>query len=84
MPKRLNLDEFSRRKGQRNLATLVTDLDKSSLLEVIDFHKSDDIITVFKQQPQSMREQVEEVSVNMWGGFPKVIKSVFPNAKVVI
>ena len=31
-----------------------------------------------------MREQVEEVSVDMWGGFPKVIKSVFPNAKVVI
>ena len=43
-----------------------------------------DIITVLKQQPQSMRKQVEEVSVDMWGGFPKVIKSVFPNAKVVI
>lgn len=81
MPKRLSLDEFSRRKGKGNLATIVTDLDKSSLLEVIDSHKSDDIITVLKQQPQSMREQVEEVSVDMWGGFPKVIKSVFPNAK---
>jgi transposase len=84
MPKRLSLDEFSRRKGKGNFATIVTDLDKSSLLEVIDSHKSDDIITVLKQQPQSMREQVEEVSVDMWGGFPKVIKSVFPNAKVVI
>ena len=31
-----------------------------------------------------MRKQVEEVSVDMWGGFPKIIKSVFPNAKVVI
>lgn len=84
MPKRLSLDEFSRRKGKGNLATIVTDLDKSSLLEVIDSHKSDDIIIALKQQPQGMREQVEEVSVDMWGGFPKVIKSVFPNAKVVI
>ncbi|MEJ6485679.1 transposase [Nostoc punctiforme UO1] len=84
MPKRDRLDEFSRRKGQGNLATIVTDLDKSSLLEVIDSHKSDDIITALKQQPQSMREQVEEVSVDMWGGFPKVIREVFPNAKVVI
>ncbi|MEG4577444.1 transposase [Microcoleus sp. N3A4] len=42
------------------------------------------IITAIEQQPQSMREQVEEVSVDMWGGFPKVIKEVFPNAKVVI
>lgn len=31
-----------------------------------------------------MREQVEEVCVDMWGGFPKVIKAVFPNADVVI
>jgi transposase len=84
MPKRLSLDEFSRRKGQGNLATIVADLDKSSLLEVIDSHKSDDIIKVLNQHPQSMREQLEEVSVDMWGGFPKVIREVFPNAKVVI
>ena len=38
MPKRLSLDEFSRRKGKGNFATIVTDLDKSSLLEVIDSH----------------------------------------------
>ena len=31
-----------------------------------------------------MREGVEEVCVDMWGGFPKVIREVFPNAKIVI
>ena len=31
-----------------------------------------------------MRENVDEVYVDMWGGFPKVIREVFPNAKVVI
>jgi transposase len=31
-----------------------------------------------------MREQVQEVCVDMWGGFPKVIKEVFPNADIVI
>ena len=41
-PKRLSLDEFARRKGQGTFATILTDLDKSSLLEVIDSHKSDD------------------------------------------
>ena len=62
----------------------MTDLDKSSLLEVIDSHKSEDIITVLKQQPLAMRESVKEVCVDMWGGFPKVIREVFPNAKTVI
>ena len=31
-----------------------------------------------------MREQIEEVSVDMWGGFPKVVETVFPNATLVI
>jgi|GEM_PF-7011523 len=35
------------------------------------------------QQPIDVREQVSEVSVDMWGGFPKVIQEVFPNAVVV-
>jgi transposase len=78
------LDEFARRKGQGNFATILTDLEKSSLLEVIDSHKSDDIIAVLKQQPLAMREGVEEVCVDMWGGFPKVIREVFPNAKIVV
>ena len=80
----MSLDEFARRKGQGKFATILTDLDKSSLLEVIDSHKSDDIITVLKQQPLAMRQGVEEVCVDMWGGFPKVIREVFPNAKIVI
>ena len=80
----MSLDEFARRKGQGKFATILTDLDKSSLLEIIDSHKSDDIITVLKQQPLAMREGGEEVCVDMWGGFPKVIREVFPNAKVVI
>ena len=53
-------------------------------MAVIDSHKSDDIIAILKQQPLAMREGVEEVCVDMWGGFPKVIREVFPNAKIVI
>jgi transposase len=36
------------------------------------------------KQPIEVRKQLEEVSVDMWGGFPKVIKKVFPNAGVII
>jgi transposase len=63
---------------------VVTNLEKSSLLEVIDSHKSDDIIQALKQQPEDVRASVQEVCVDMWGGFPKVIKEVFPNASTVI
>ena len=44
----------------------------------------DEIIEVLKSQPQEIRESVKEVSVDMWGGFQKVIKEVFPDALIVI
>jgi transposase len=50
---------------------------------VIDSHKQEDIIKVLQQQPIELREQVEEVSVDMWGSFPKVVQEVFPNARSV-
>ena len=82
--KRVSIDEVSKRKGHRDFVTVVSNIDAGELLEVIDSHKQDDIIEILKQQPIEIREKVEEVSVDMWGGFPKVVKEVFPNAKVVI
>jgi len=81
--KRLSIDEISQRKGQQNFATVICDVDRSKLLEVIDSHQQKDIIETLKQQPLEQREQVKEVSVDMWGGFPKVIQEVFPNAELV-
>jgi transposase len=51
---------------------------------VIDTHQQEDIIKTLEQQPLEVREKIEEVSVDMWGGFPKVIEKVFPNAVIVI
>ena len=71
MPERLSLDEFSREKGKRKFVTVVSDLDKSSLLEVIDSHKSDEIIEVLKAQPQAMRENVRISQCRYVGWFSK-------------
>jgi transposase len=50
---------------------------------VIDSHKQVDIIETLMRQPLELRLQVKEVSVDMWGGFPKVVAEVFPNAQLV-
>lgn len=63
---------------------MVANVETGNLLEVIDSHKQEEIIEALKQQPLEQRAQVEEVSVDMWAGFPKVIEEVFPNAVVVI
>jgi transposase len=82
--KRVSIDEVSKRKGHKDFVTVVSNIDAGQLLEVIDSHKQADIIEILKQQPIEIREKVEEVSIDMWGGFPKVVKEVFPNAKIVI
>jgi len=35
------------------------------------------------QQPLDIREIVEEVSIDMWGGFALIIPQIFPNAVIV-
>lgn len=80
----MSIDEISIRKGKGSLVTVVSDIDGGNLIEMIDSHRQDDIIEALTKQPFEVREQVEEVSIDMWGGFPKVIEQVFPNAKIVI
>ncbi len=81
--KRLSLDEITMRKGYQDFVGVVSDIDGRTLLEVVSSRQQDDIIETLIQQPLEVREQVEEVSVDMWGGFAKVVKEVFPNAVIV-
>ena len=53
------------------------------MLEVIDSHKQEEIIKALLEWSLELREGVEEVCVDMWGGFAKVIQEVFPNAELV-
>lgn len=81
---RVSIDEVSKRKGAGNFITVVGDIDQGKLIEVIDSHKIQYIIETLKQQPFDVRAKVKEVSVDMWAGFRKVVKEVFPCAVVVI
>lgn len=82
--KRLCIDEISLRKGQQDFVTVVSDVDQGILIEVIDSHRQAEITEVLMEQPLEVRQAVTEVSVDMWGGFPKVVQQVFPNAVLVI
>jgi transposase len=82
LPKKLSMDEFSHRKGYKQFATVICDLEAGRLVEVIDSHKQEDIIRTLMSWSLEQREGVVEVSVDMWGGFTKVIQQVFPNARI--
>ena len=83
LPEKISLDEFSNRKGKKDFITTVIDINKKELLEVIKGHKKEEIIEALKVQPARVRENVKEVSVDMWEGFTSAIKELFVNAKIV-
>lgn len=66
------------RKGHKNFKTVVSDIDKGKLIEVINGHHQEIIIEKLMEQRIEVREAVQEVSVDMWGGFAKVIQSLRP------
>jgi len=72
------------RKGQGNFVTVVSHISEGNLIKMIESHRQYEIIEVLMTQQIEVREQVEEVSVDMWGGFPNVITKVLQNAKIVI
>ena len=71
------------RKGHKDFKTVVSDIEGHELLEVINSHKQNEIIEVQILLELEVRQGVEEVSIDMWGGFAKVITTVFPNALIV-
>jgi transposase len=81
--KHVGLDEISTSKGQKKYKAMVSDLDRRCLIEVVEKRTQEEVIEALNKQPKAIREMVEEVCIDMWGGFPKVIKKVFPNAKIV-
>ena len=80
---RISIDEITMRKGHKNFKTVVSDLERGKLIEVIDGHRPEIIVEKLMEQPLELREMVTEVSVDMWGGFAKIIPQIFPNAQIV-
>ena len=63
--KRVSIDEISVRKGKGSFVTVVSDIEGGNLIEMIDSHRQQDIVEFLMRQPLKVREQVEEVSVDM-------------------
>jgi len=81
--KRISIDEIAQHKGHKDFKTVVSDLDQGKLIEVINGHNQEIITQTLMEQPLDIRKIVEEVSIDMWGGFASIIPQIFPNAVIV-
>ncbi len=81
--KRLSIDEIAMRKGHKEFVGVISDIDTKTLLDIAPSNSQIAMTETISQQPIEVREQVNEVSVDMWGGYPKVIEEMFPNATII-
>lgn len=82
----LSLDETSLSNGE--LYTVLTNKlakgQKGTLVAMVEGTHADKVIEALEHIPESTREKVVEVTIDMAGSMHKVVRSCFPNAVKVI
>jgi transposase len=83
LPRRLSLDEAAHRKGRRNLATVVSDLDCRRVHEVLDGRSRPVVERYLASLGEEERAAVEVVCIDPWDPYRRAVRSTLPNAKIV-
>lgn len=83
-PKRLGIDEFSYRKGKKDYAVVLVDLDTGQVWDILEHRDKTYLKVYFLSKGQAFCEGIAIFSCDMWEGFSSTAKELFPNAEVVI
>ncbi|MBA3924563.1 MAG: transposase, partial [Nostocaceae cyanobacterium] len=57
--KRISIDEIAMRKGHKNFKTVVSDLERGKIIEILDGHNQEAIVKKVMEQLLELRGMVE-------------------------
>jgi len=77
-PKRISIDEISRKKGH-HYATIISAPDERKVLEVAKGRRMVDIIPFFEQKGAQWCNRIESVAMDAWLAYRKAIKKYCEN-----
>lgn len=80
--KHLGMDEKSFKRGQSYI-TLLTDLDQSRVLEVVEERTTEAADQLWEALTPEQKQTVEAVAVDMWEPFLRTIEKQVPEADIV-
>lgn len=81
LPEVLSIDEFKGNAGGQKYQTILTDLKKKKILDILPNRYEADLVSYFKQFPSRM--SVKYFVCDMNPHFRSVAKACFPKAKIV-
>ena len=82
LPEVLSWDEFSYQKGK--LAFIAQDYETKKIITILDNRRQTTIRSHFFKYSKEAREGVKIVTMDMSGNYIPLIKTIFPNAKIVL
>jgi transposase len=80
----VGMDEFALKKGHRAYATVIVDLERVEVIDILGYREQVKLIEYFKNKGVEWCERIEVFCSDMWLGFINTAKAVFPNATVVV
>ena len=82
--RKLGIDEISKKKGKKDYACVLTDLERGIQLDVLKDRKKETLLAHFQSLGSNFCSQIEVVSCDMWKTYINVSKECFVNASIVI
>jgi transposase len=83
LPRRLSLDEAAHRKGYGNLATVVSDLDRRRVHEVLDGRSRAAVERYLGSLGEEERSAVAVVCIDLYDPYRNALRAKLPNARIV-
>lgn len=80
----VGMDEFAMKKGHRDYATVIVDLERIEIIDILEYRKQEKLIEYFKNKGTEWCEGIEVFCSDMWQGFINTAKAVFPQATLVV
>jgi len=81
----LGIDEIATKKGHRNYACVITDIDRTRVIEVLKNRLKTTVSAYLSSLPTSVKKSLRWVSIDMWEGYFQAVVEVLPKrVKVVI
>jgi len=81
----LGIDEIAIKKGHRDYACVITDIDRKHVIEVLGNRLKSTVSAYLLSLPESVRKSIRYVSMDMWEGYYQAALEALPkNVKIVI
>jgi transposase len=80
--KRLGIDEIALVKGQGNYLAVLVDLDSHKPIEIVQSRRIEDIREVLVSWGIDVLNEIEEVSIDLWSPYKKLVEELMPNANI--